>query len=222
MVLAAWMLWPTAGDCEPIGYSITVTTAYSTGNPFANQIDNVFSEPDTGYIQIANTGESTFSGVIGTIAVSAFAGNLSIAAAPTLLAPGATVSIAMPDDSAAVGGFNGPNYFFRPGVEIYLDGAVSNATESGALSLTVADRDIHSGVARTDSFGLTSDSYVLQGGDPWGFDTGNTFALSQADGVYAFIGTVPEPGSADSLAVGITALGAARYLPRWRIRSRQA
>jgi hypothetical protein len=215
------MLWPDAGDCAPIGYSITVTTAYSNGNPFANQIDSVFSEPDTGYIQIANTGESTFSGVIGTIAVSAFAGDLSFASNPMLLAPGATVSIAMPDDSAAVGGFNGPAYFYRPGVEIYLDGSVSNAAESGALNLLVADSDIHSGVSRTDSFGLTSDSFVLQSGDPWGFDTVNTFALSQADGVSVFSGTVPEPGSAQSLAVGVAALGAVRCLPR-RFRSRRA
>jgi hypothetical protein len=70
--------------------------------------------------------------------------------------------------------------------------------------LLVADADIHSGVPRTDGFGLTSDSFVLQGGDPWGFQNSDAFALSQADGVYPFIQPVPEPGSAAILAAAVT------------------
>jgi hypothetical protein len=58
---------PAVGRRDPIGCSITVTTAYANGNPVSNQIDtSVFSESDTGYIQIVNTGETTFSGVVGT------------------------------------------------------------------------------------------------------------------------------------------------------------
>nr|WP_294557618.1 hypothetical protein [uncultured Rhodopila sp.] len=222
MVLVVWALWPALGTCAPVGYSLTVTTAYANGNPFPNQIDSVFSEPDTGFIEIANTGGSTFSGVVGTIAVSAFAGDLSFASAPLVLALGAAVSIAMPDNSASVGGFNGPAYYYRPGVEIYLDGTLSNATGSETVSLLVADRDIRSGVWRTDAYGLSSDSFVLQGGDPWGFDSGNAFAMSQADGVYVFSqAVVPEPGSLGLVATALAAFAAARGMPRRWLRFRR-
>jgi hypothetical protein len=216
--LAVWALWPTTGVCSPIGYSITITTAYANGNPFANQIDNtVWSEPDTGYIQIVNTGETTFSGVVGTIAVSAFAGDLSVVSNAMVLAPGAEVSIGMWFNSAAVGGFNGPYYTYQPGAEIYLDGSVSDTTGSEAVNLLVADRDIHSGVTQTDPFGLASDSFVLQGGDPWGLDNSDgPYALSQADGTYVFGQTVPEPWSAACLAAGLAMLLAVRR----RFRSR--
>ena len=211
IVLAVWAFWPTLGECTAVGYSITITTAYADGNPFPNQIDTaVWSEPDTGYIQIVNTGETTFSGVAGTIAVSATSGDLSLESAPLVLAPGAEISIAMWYDSANVGGFNGPAYDYRPGVEIYLDGSISDPLGSEPVDLLVADRDIHSGVPRTDDRGLTSDSFVLQGGDPWGFYPGSDFALSQAEGVYVFSQTVSEPRSAACLAAGLVPLFAAR------------
>ena len=85
-----------------------------------------------------------------------------------------------------MGGFNGPAYDYRPGVEITLNGTMSNGPLVEAVALLVTDANIHSGVARTDAFGLTSDSFVLQGGDPWGFQNDDAFALSQADGVDVF------------------------------------
>jgi len=215
LVFVAWTLWPVFGDCAPVGYSLTVTTAYADGDPFPNQIDAVFSEPETGFIQIANTGATTFSGVVGTIAVSAFAGDLSFASGSLVLAPGVSVSIAMPDNSAFVGGFNGPAYYYRPGVEIYLDGTLSDGIGAEAVDLLIGDADIHSGVWRTDSRGLSSDSFVLQGGDPWGFDSGNGFAMSQADGVYVFSQAVPEPGSLGLMAAALATLAAALGVP-WR------
>ncbi len=216
LVMTAWALWPIGGMCTQIGYSITITTAYANGNPFANQINTVWSEPDTGYIQIVNTGETTFSGVIGTIADAAFAGDLSFASDPLVLAPGAAVSIAMWYNSASVGGFNAPYYTYGPGTEIYLDGSMSDAAGSETVNLLVADRDIHSGVPRTDPNGLTSDSFVLQGGDPWGLDNGSAYALSQADGVYVFSQAVTEPGSAACLAAGLVPLLAARRRLRFQ------
>nr|WP_294522868.1 PEP-CTERM sorting domain-containing protein [uncultured Rhodopila sp.] len=218
IVFIAWAFSPALGNAAPVGYSLTVTTAYANGNPFANQIDTVFSEPDTGFIEIANTGETTFSGIVGTIGVSAFAGDLSFASGSLVLAPGAIVSIAMPDNSASVGGFNGPAYYYRPGVEIYLDGTLSDGIGAEAVNLQVADREIHSGVWRTDSYGLASDSFVLQGGDPWGFDSGNAFAMSQANGVYVFSQAVPEPGSVGLLAAALAACAAARCTAGRRLR----
>ncbi len=204
-----------------IGYALTMTTAYANGDPFSNRIDSNFNEPDDGFFQVTNTGDSSFSGVIGTIAVSSFAGDLSWRSGDLVLAPGASVSVAIPDDSSAVGGFNGPYYFYRPGIEIYLQGTVSDGMETEPVDLLVADRDIHSGVARTDPFGLTSDSFVLQGGDPWGFNNGSDYALGQAYGVYVFSQPVPEPGSALLLSTGlmIAAIGSTRHRRATRKRS---
>ena len=148
----------------------------------------------------------------GKGAVSAFAGDLSFHSGSILLLPGQSVSIAIPDDASDVGGFNGPAYFFRPAVEITLNGTMSDGALSQAIALFVADADIHSGVSRTDSFGLTSDSFVLQGGDPWGFDPGDDFELSQAIGVYVFARAVPEPGSAALLAAALSIAATHRYL----------
>jgi hypothetical protein len=195
---------PVYAETAAVGYSITVTTAYAAGNPFLNRIDQSFVEPMTGYFEIENTGDTTFSGIIGTIAVSSFAGDLSFTSGSISLIPGASASVAIPDNSDDVGGFNGPFYEFRPGVEITLNGTMSDGPLSETVDLLVADADIHSGVARVDTHGLTSDSFVLQGGDPWGFQNDDAFALSQADGVFSFTQPVPEPGSAQILATALT------------------
>lgn len=187
-------LVPEAAHALQIGYALTITTAYANGDPFPDRIDDNFAEPDDGFFQVMNTGTTSFTGVVGTIAVSSFAGDLSWQSGTLTLAPNQSISVAIPDDSSAVGGFNGPYYFYRPGVEIILTGVVSDATGSESVALLVADRDIHSGVYRVDPFGLASDSFVLQGGDPWGFNNGTEFALSQAYGSYTFSQEVPEPG----------------------------
>ena len=101
---------PVYAEAAAVGYSITVTTAYAAGDPFLNRIDQSFVEPMTGYFQIENTGDTTFSGIIGTIAVSSFAGDLSFTSGSISLIPGASVSVAIPDNSDDVGGFNGPFY----------------------------------------------------------------------------------------------------------------
>lgn len=213
---------PLSAEAVTAGYSLTVTTAYATSDPFPNRLDQAFIASDTGYLQIANTGETTFTGTVGTIALSAFAGDLSFTSGPIVLAPGNVVSIAIPDDGSDVCGFNGPPYFFRPGVEIVLNGVVTAGGLSQAVALLVADGDIHSGVARLDIHGLTSDSFVLQGGDPWGFDNGDSFELSQAQGMYVFAQSatgvaeanqsapdqaVPEPASIALLGMGLLGWG---------------
>jgi hypothetical protein len=71
-------------------------------------------------------------------------------------------------------------------------------------------------VPRTDGSGLTSDSFVLQGGDPWGFQNADAFALSQADGVYVFTQPAPEPGSASILGVALTIAAIGRRCSAFR------
>jgi hypothetical protein len=73
------------------------------------------------------------------------------------------------------------------GIKIDVSGSFSDGT---TFSTTVYDKDIHSGVFRDvhafpsleSGSPLFSDSYVLQGGDPFGGDTGDDFEVSQASG----------------------------------------
>jgi hypothetical protein len=213
LFLALLALMPAAAIAAPVGYTFAVTTGYALGDPFPNRIDSALTEPDTGYLEISNTGSTVFTGSVGTIAVSANAGDLSFASGQIVLAPGASISIAIPDDASDVGGYNGPAYQARPGIEIWMRGAVSSATEVETVDLSVADGDIHSGVFRVDPLGLLTDSFVLQGGDPWGFDTGDDFELSQAQGHYTFQQAAPEPAGAMLLTLPILGLFALR---RWR------
>ena len=73
-------------------------------------------------------------------------------------------------------------------------GALFTFTGTGAsagMSGSIYDKDIHSGVFRdvnappsglSGPLGTLSDSYVLQGGDPFGGDTQDNFEVSQASG----------------------------------------
>ena len=208
--LAIVALLPSVAIAAPVGYALSVTTAYALGDPFPNRIDNAFTEPDTGYLQIANTGNTTFIGSVGTDAVSAFAGDLSFSASGIVLAPGDSISIAIPFDASNVGGFNGPAYQARPGILIWMRGFVAAGALTEAISLAVADADIHSGMVRLDPLGLLTDSFVLQGGDPWGFDTGDAFEGSQAQGIFLFQQAAPEPAGLALFALPLAALIARR------------
>ena len=210
ILVAAWLGVTIPAKAAVVPYAITITTAYALADPFPKRVDQAWTAPDTGYAQIANTGSSTFSGTVGTTAVSAFAGDLSFSLSGVTLAPGESLSIAIPDDASDVGGFNGPAYFYRPGVEIWLRGEISDGVTAQAADLLVADRDIHSGAPRVDPFGLLSDSFVLQGGDPWGFDAGDDFELSQAYGVYVFRQEIPAPAPLPLLLIAILATAGAR------------
>ncbi len=203
-------LIPAAAIAAPVGYALTIVTAYATADPFQNQIDNVYIQPTTGYFEVENTGSTVYTGTVATIAVSAFAGDMSFRSKVLTLAPGQAISVAIPNNSANVGGFNGPAYYARPGIEILLDGVISDGTVSETVSLQIADADIHSGVFRTDRYGLTSDSFVLQGGDPWGFDSGGNFGLSQTYGTYTFQQDVPEPAPWMLLALPLLGMLAVR------------
>jgi hypothetical protein len=208
----------------PAGYTLTITTAFAK-DPFPNQINHPYTVETTGYFQVALAGDATFSGVIGTIAVPGYTWviDMSYRSDPLVLGRGESVSIAIPNNSSAVGGFNGPIFEYRPGIEIYLDGWLTDGTNVQAFNLLVADRDIHSeSEERMEKFGLLTNSFVLQGGDPWGFQTSSDFALSQGYGVYVVTGTVPEPGSLTVLTGALITLASTCGLSRRRLRPRRA
>ena len=176
-----------------VEYRFDLTTAYATSNPFPNRIDSAFTAADTGFILIVNAGPSDYRGIVRIVAVSPFAGDMGFNLPSGFIPSGGSVSIAMPNDSSDVGGFNGPAFFFRPGAIVYLEGIVSANGESAPVKVAAADLDIHSGVFRVDPNGLTTDNFVLQGGDPFGFDNGDAFELSQAWGHLSLTGVVGVP-----------------------------
>lgn len=200
----------------PVPYTFDVTTFYQFGVP----ADLTFADfgtasPDTSYWRITNNGASTFDGTIGQIAVSNFGGDFTYSHV-VALAPGASVTFAVNFEASNMGGYNGAFGVVQPGVEIFLTGTNTLGPDSEAVFLSVRDKDIHSGVFKTNPFGETLDNYVLQGGSAFGFDTGDDFEVNQAPGAFRFTNSpaaVPEPSSLAILGLG--ALGAA-FLDRRR------
>jgi hypothetical protein len=104
----------------------------------------------------------------------------SISTALTLN-PGDHVIIEIGQESSNEGGYNGATGTAQPGDELIINGLI-NGTE--AVNLSVFDRDVHSGIFRTNPFGVSLDNYVLQGGDPVGRDTGDGFETTQTPGFF--------------------------------------
>lgn len=194
-----------AARADVVGYTIDVTTNYAFGCPVA-LINGCSAGPDSGYFTVTNNGTTTFNGTVSDVAVSNFGGDFTYTTGALTLNPGDSLSIGIGSESSNVGGFNAPYGTLQPGVQINLNGNF-NGVENVILSLN--DADIHSGVPRTNPYGVVVDSYVLQGGDPYGNDTGDGFETTQAPGQFEFSEaplTTPEPGSIAFVGAGISAL----------------
>lgn len=197
-------LLPVTVTAGPVGYTLDITTHYQFGAPAGAA--GFVGLPDTSFVTITNDGTTTFTGTISDVAMSQGAGDFSQSFGGETLAPGASFTFGTSPESSNVGGFNGPTTP-QPGIEIDLNGLINGAE---TVSLSVRDSDIHSGVPRTNPFGVTLDNYVLQGGDPLGRDTGDAFETTQADGHFQFFEAgappVPEPGSMVLFGSGLTGL----------------
>jgi hypothetical protein len=211
--------FPSAVNAGPVGYTLDVTTFYQFGSPpDLNFADFGAGSPDTGYWRITNNGGSTFTGSIGQVAVSNGNGDNSYSHVVSLN-PGASVVFAVDSESSNVGGFNGPSGSTQPGVQINLNGTISLGANNESVMLSVNDSDIHSGVPRTNPFGVTLDNYVLQGGDPFGNDTGDGYETSQAPGHFQFFeapSSIPEPTSIALIATGLIGFVGTRLRSRSR------
>jgi hypothetical protein len=164
-------------DAHTVGYQFDLTSSYQYYNGGASE---------TGFLTITNNGASTFTGTVGL-----YNGSTAINSQAATLAPGQSVTLQAGADSSDVGGFNLNGSNPSNGLQILMTGTVSNGPASEGVNLSVFDKDIHSGVFQTTPFGLTMDSYVLEGGDPYGRSTGHVYETSQASGHYEFLESAP-------------------------------
>jgi hypothetical protein len=207
-------------NAGPVGYDFGGLAFYIFGAPADVLAGSPTGEPDTSFVRITNNGASTFTGTIGFNAISGFGVDFSNSFAVTLN-PGDHVSIAINAEASNLAGYGGPFGSVQTGAQYEMKGVVSLGINSEPVDLTIFDMDIHSGVFQTNPFGLTLDSYILQGGDPIGRDTGDAFEVSQAAGPFRFFqpsSVVPEPASLTLIGFGIA--GLAGYA--WRKRKQLA
>lgn len=205
--LAAGALALAAGAAQA-DYSLTGTAAYDFGCGSGTVTTGICGGPDTGYLVLANTGSTSFSGS-ATLSGVAPAQTISLSISGTL-APGETWVFNAGPESSNVGGFNHDD----PNPNLGLLFSLSGTAGSSAVSASIYDKDIHSGVVRTNPYGLPVDNYILQGGDPFGRDTGDDFEVTQARGSFVIASTVPEPASVALMLAGLGVVAARRLRRR--------
>lgn len=213
-LLAAAIAFAATSAHADVLYSIGVTTSYMFGNP-GNVINGVSGGPDTGFVTITNNGPSTFTGTIGDVAQAGNSVDYSYMSGLLTLTSGQSATFGINGESSNVGGYNGGS-----GIQVLISGNVTDGVNTTGLGLlSVYDKDIHSGVVRSTDCcgsyigapnGVLSDSYVLQGGDPRGIDTGDAFETTQAPGHYVFTNAVPEPETYGLFGLGAIGLLALR------------
>jgi hypothetical protein len=209
-------LWATVAHASILS-QLDITTRY--GSIYTGAATDAFlgggaASPDTGFLTFTNSGNTTFVGDLGFTAVAGAGGDLSFVATMVTLAPGESGYFAIGSNSRSDGGFNSPwNGAAQLGVAATAFGFFDS---SYFLNLTVYDYAIHSGVPQTSpaSFRAT-DAYVLQGGDPAGFDNGAAYASALAPGHFTWSEVdpspdgVPEPASWALMLGGLGVAGAA-------------
>lgn len=136
-------------------------------------------------MRITNNGPSTFVGTLGFIAVAGNGANGTASYAVTLN-PGDSASVSFNCESSNQVGWNGPTGTTQDGAEFVMNGTATLGVRSQPVARSIFDKDIHSGVPRTNPFGETLDNYILRGGSSTGADTGDDYETSQASGTFVF------------------------------------
>ncbi|MEI6052840.1 MAG: hypothetical protein WCQ44_09080, partial [Opitutaceae bacterium] len=168
-----------------VSYALKVVTSYVGGGP-GDLVAGPWGAPDTGSARFTNVGPSTLNGTFTLQGTSGNGGYYETKITRSV-APGAVLgSLSLTNESSNNGGFNkvagGPDR----GIEIRFDGTASNGSETTEIHISVYDGDVHSTNPRTNPFGISTDAYVLQGGDPYGRDTGDNYEESQSSGQYTW------------------------------------
>src|SRR5262245_57114910 len=165
-VLAVPFVFVASASAQ-VPYHFTGTALYQFGGPPAATFHfGPDGNPDTSFVVITNDCTSTFTGNIGFNALSGCGVDFSSSHAVTL-APGQSASVSINDEASNQCGYNGP-FDSAPtaqqGAEFFMDGTVTLGANTEPLVRRILDRDIHSHVFATNSFGVTLDNYILQGG----------------------------------------------------------
>ena len=202
-VLALLVLGAMA-QAGPVGYTFDMTAAYGFGFP---PDAGPTGAPDTGFVTFFNSGPSTFTGTLSLDGTSPGEGHLTTTLAVTM-APGASGVLTLSSESSNQGGWNGGS----PNIGISVEAAGTFSGIGGTdvpVDFLVHDPDFHSGGFRTNPFGVTLDNYILQGGDPFGRDTGDGYETTQASATLEFSNapsSVPEPRETGVLMVLLAGL----------------
>ena len=190
-VLAMSLVFVTSGSAAvPVPYHFNGIALYQFGGPpTADFHFGPDGDPDTSFVVITNNGSSTFAGIIGFNAISPCFGDFSASYVVTL-APGKSASVSINNEASNFCGYNGPvdaAPTAQQGAEFFMDGTVTLGADTDPLVRRILDRDIHSHVFATNPFGVTLDNYILQGGDPFGRDTGDDFEVAQTPATFQFV-----------------------------------
>ena len=188
-----------------VGYDILVDVGYSFN---VSGIGGTAS-PDSAWARFTNVGTSSFNGSItATGAAASGSANDVNGVFSGILNPGDNAFFVMGPESSNQGGFNKVAGSPDNGIQLALNGTFTLGPDSAAASHSIFDKDIHSGVFRTNPFGVDLDNYIMQGGDPFGRDTGDDYEVSQTPAAFHWVhvvqGTVPEPSS---VVLGLSLLG---------------
>lgn len=159
------------------------------------------ASPDTSFVKVWNTGTTTFTGVLsltGTSGYGSFGHDVVNDFGSVTLAPGDSWVLFGGPEASNFGGFNkcqtwvnGDSNSGQDPTGIADSGMLFSAKGTlgaNALDYSIYDHEIHSGTSATSPFGVTLDNYILQGGDPFGRDTFDTFEEAQAHAFFDITG----------------------------------
>jgi hypothetical protein len=205
----------SVAHADPVGYQFDLTTNYQFGGCDTTG-NNICASPDTGFLTVTNNGASTFVGTLDLFGTFGAGPNtFSDQVTNYTLAPGASLVFAATNEGSNQGGFNGPTGSTQPGLEFEMLGTVSLGANSESVDLTTFDSQIHSSLTSASPCdGLSTNSYVLQGGSPTGCDNTDPFETTPPRGIgqaqffeAANNNTVPEPSSLVLFLLGAVAVG---------------
>jgi hypothetical protein len=171
-------------------YDLSVEVGYANGGTGTS--GKYTAGPDSGFVIIKNNGLQPFVGELsldGIAGVGVASDVHDTSGASYTLAPGASFRLEAGPESSNQGGFNkacgGPDN----GLLLSIIG-----TSAGlSVNYQVFDKDIHSGTFAVNPFSVNLDNYILQGGDPFGRDTGDGFEIPQAHAKFEVAGSCKDP-----------------------------